>query len=101
VAAAFALRKPGEVGPVTRTRAGYNVIQFQEREAPRLRPFDDVKGDIFAKVRRDVIEDARKAYMAKMIKDPPARANEALIEKINREARAAAAASEGTAPGKP
>ena len=100
-AAAFALRKPGDLAPVTKTRFGYHVIQFHGREAPAQRPLAEVKGEVLATIRHDVVGDARKAYIEKILTDPAPKVNEALIEKISREARTTATAIEGSAPGKP
>jgi len=88
--AAFALRAPGELSNVTKSRAGYHVIQFQERQPAVERSFDQVKNEILAEVRRAVIESERALYQASMFTDPEPKVNEELIGKINAEARGSA-----------
>ncbi len=43
--AAFAL-KPGEVSPVVRTQFGYHIIKLEDRRAPGITPFDEVRDQI-------------------------------------------------------
>jgi peptidyl-prolyl cis-trans isomerase C len=93
-AAAFALTAPGDLSPVVKATSGYHVILFHERKAPTLLSFDEVKPAILAEIRQDVVANERTAYQSGLLADPAPKVNEQLIDKINREARAAAAAAE-------
>ncbi len=89
-AAAFALKEPGEVSPVVKTAAGYEVIKFHERRAAGLQPFDEARPEILADIRKAHIEETRAAFQRSMFTDPPVSLNEPAIEKINKEARSTA-----------
>jgi peptidyl-prolyl cis-trans isomerase C len=96
-AAAFALRTRGELSPVTKSSAGYHIIEFQERQPAVQRSFDDVKAELLAETRTALIESQRALYQGKMFTDPAPKVNEELIEKINAEARAASTPIDGSA----
>lgn len=89
-AAAFALKEPGEVSPVVKTAAGYEVIKFHERRAAGLQPFDEARPEILADIRKAHIEETRAAFQRSMFTDPAVSLNEPAIEKINKEARSTA-----------
>jgi peptidyl-prolyl cis-trans isomerase C len=99
-AAAFALKTSGELSPVVKSSFGYHVIEFKAREPASVRPFDEVKAEIIAEIRKKIIEDARNVYIETLFKDPPPKVNEALIEKINLGTYNATPATEGASPGK-
>ena len=88
--AAFALRTPGELSPVTKSAFGYHVIQFRERRPAVQRPFAAVEKEILAELRKTFIESERSAYETALLTNPAPKANEALIEKIHATARATA-----------
>ena len=95
-AAAFALRTPGELSPVTKSASGYHVIRLQERKPAVQRSFDEAKRDLLAEIRQAVIESDRALYQASLFTDPAPKVNEELIEKINTDARAAATVIDGS-----
>jgi len=95
-AAAFALRTPGEISPVTKSPSGYHVIRFQDRKPAGQRSFDEVKKEILAEVRVAFIESERALYQGSMFTDPTPKVNEELIGKINADARASATVVDGS-----
>ncbi|MFT4194569.1 MAG: peptidylprolyl isomerase [Ottowia sp.] len=60
-AAAFALRKPGELAGPVKTKFGYHVIELLERKPAELRPFEQVLPELREEVRARVMSAERKA----------------------------------------
>jgi peptidyl-prolyl cis-trans isomerase C len=88
--AAFALKSPGELSPIVKTQAGYEIIRFQERKPAEMPAFDQVRPEILAEIRKSIIEDTRNTYQRSKFTAPPPTYNEALLAKINAEARTVA-----------
>ena len=57
--AAFALKNPGELSDVVKTQFGYHIIKLNEKRAPRVRAFDEIKEDLVKEVRSKAAQDAR------------------------------------------
>lgn len=64
--AVFALQKKGDLSDVVQTQFGYHVIQLEERRAPSVRPFDEVKDELLREVRTESANDARMALVRKV-----------------------------------
>ncbi len=54
--AAFAL-KPGELSGIVTTEFGYHIIKVNERENARVKPFEEVKADLAAELKKQRIAD--------------------------------------------
>jgi peptidyl-prolyl cis-trans isomerase D len=52
--AAFAL-KPGELSGIVTTQYGYHIIKLNEKENARIKPFDEVKADLAAELKKQRI----------------------------------------------
>jgi peptidyl-prolyl cis-trans isomerase C len=61
-AAAFALKKPNEIAPVTETRDGFHVIQLLERQPAGVIPYDQVKDRLMTMLRQ---QQAQKLIQAR------------------------------------
>lgn len=65
--AAFALKSPGDYAPVIETQFGFHVLRLEERRAPGLIPFDEVKAQLVdatrlklkTQLRTDAVRDFR------------------------------------------
>jgi peptidyl-prolyl cis-trans isomerase D len=54
--AAFAL-KPGELSGIVTTEFGYHIIKVNEKEIARVKPFEEVKADLAAEIKKQRIAD--------------------------------------------
>lgn len=70
-AVAFAMKKPGELSEIVETNFGLHIIRFEERQAPVLRPFDEVKDALMESVRTRMRGEVRKK-IADPLRDPAA-----------------------------
>jgi peptidyl-prolyl cis-trans isomerase D len=48
---AFSL-KPGEISDLIKTQYGYHILQVEEKEAARLKPFEEIKAELAANYRK-------------------------------------------------
>lgn len=55
--------KPGEISDVVRTRFGFHVIRLLEIIPSSVRPFDEVKGGIIAKLRDDLLAPKKAEFV--------------------------------------
>lgn len=66
--AAFALQ-PGQLSPLVRTKAGYHILEAEERRAGGALPFDEVKEAIRDRLSSERVETHRTQYLAELRKD--------------------------------
>jgi peptidyl-prolyl cis-trans isomerase C len=78
---------------VVQTQFGYHVIQLEERRAPSVRPFDEVKDELLREVRTESANDARMALVRKVQENMVAddKALDAFVERQAPSAQKAAA----------
>jgi peptidyl-prolyl cis-trans isomerase SurA len=65
---AFALQ-PGQISDLVKTRAGYQIIQTEERRGGGVRPLEDVKDEIRDRLTNEQADAYRAQYLAELRKD--------------------------------
>jgi peptidyl-prolyl cis-trans isomerase C len=86
-AAAFAMIKKGEISAPILSKYGYHIILFEDRRPAGTRPFDEVKPELMADLRKKALEEARNDVTRKIFADPTLKVNAELIGRINADAR--------------
>lgn len=78
--AVFALGKVGDVSEPVQTRFGWHVVRLDGRRGGGPRPYDEVKPEIVAELRKAYVEEGRAARIAQLRDDPKTVINDAAIE---------------------
>ena len=73
--AAFALKAAGDVSEPVQSAFGWHIIRLDDRRASRIRPFDEVRDNIVAGLKKKFVDERRDAVMV-AIRDDPANAIE-------------------------
>ncbi len=75
------LMKPNEISPVVKTGFGYHVIELVKREEAKKRSFEEVKGEIAARLRSEFVDKQVKGH-TDALRNQPMDANEALVASL-------------------
>jgi peptidyl-prolyl cis-trans isomerase C len=57
--ASFAMKKKGELSDIVTSRAGWHIIQFEDRTPEYTKPYDEVKEQLHAEIKADLLHKAR------------------------------------------
>lgn len=64
--AAAALKKPGEISPITKTQFGFHVLKLVERKPDTQKTFAEVRTDLIEKLRKDYVEKQSADHVAQL-----------------------------------
>ena len=78
----FALRHPGEVGPVVRGDQGFFIVRMSERTEARLRPLGALRTGIEHRLRKARRDELREAFYARMLAALRLEVNDELLEAL-------------------
>jgi len=81
-AAAFALTKEGEISPAVKTGFGYHVIRFIDRKPARLRPFEEVQGELVRQLQDGYVTDRVQEHVSAIRNDKSIKLNNKAIDAL-------------------
>ena len=65
--------KPNQLSNLVKTEYGYHILQLQERQEPRVRPFEEAKAELAAETQRQLVYDRMQrnadGLRAELVKD--------------------------------
>ena len=79
---AVALQKQGEISEPILSSFGYHVIRLDAKKAAELRPFDAVKEQALAEVKRDYVKAQKTAMLDSVFKDPSLQVNQPALDSL-------------------
>lgn len=86
--AAFALKTPGQMSPVTATRFGLHLIQLVDRKPESVRPFSEVRESIISKLRADYRRDYMAAWERQLIESADIQVDAKVVDEVLQTLRA-------------
>ena len=69
---AFALQKQGDISEPILTSFGYHIIRLDGKKAAELQPFEAVKEQVMAEVKRDYVKAAKNTVLDRNLQGPDA-----------------------------
>lgn len=79
-AAAFKLKKVGQISPITKTQFGYHIIKLEGMKPPTYVPFEEVKDFIKQKIGQEKQKELFDKYVADLKKGAKITINEQLLK---------------------
>jgi peptidyl-prolyl cis-trans isomerase C len=89
--ALWALEKPGAIAPVVKTQFGFHVIRLDGKTPASLPPFDDLKAEIIAQLKKDSLDNWRLRLLSDIRNDSSIKIDDVLFEKVTGATRKSAA----------
>ena len=79
---ANALQKEGDISEPTLSSFGYHIIRLDGKKAVELLPFEKVKDQALAEVKRDYVKAAKAAALDGIFKDPTLQVNQPALDSL-------------------
>jgi len=79
---AFALQKQGDISEPILTSFGYHIVRLDGKKAAELLPFEAVKEQAMAEVKRDYVKAAKSTVLDGIFKDPTLQMNQPAIDSL-------------------
>ncbi len=99
-AGAVALRKDGEISEPILSSFGYHIIRLDGKKAAELQPFEAVKEQALADVKRDYVKAQKNAMLDTVFKDPSLQVNQPVLDSLTTKINADIYRKAGTAASK-
>jgi len=80
--AAFAMKNPGDISEPVLTRFGYHLIRFEGRRPAEVPPFEAVKAQLMAQLRKRYISEQRDARTIAIRNDPGLKVNQPAVDSL-------------------
>src|SRR5262249_24261172 len=79
---AVALQKQGDVSEPVLSSFGYHIIRLDGKKAAELKPFEAVKEQALADVKRDYVKAQKTALLDTIFKDPTLQVNQEALDSL-------------------
>lgn len=80
--AAFALKKPGDISEPVLSQFGWHLIKLDEHRAAGTRPYEEVREQILAEIKKGYVEEKKSALLNAINEDPTTIVNQAAIDAL-------------------
>ncbi len=81
-AAAFALKKPGDISEPVLSQFGWHLIKLDDRRAAGPRPYEEVRPLILAEMKKAYVDEKKAALLNSINQDPTGKVNEAAVDAL-------------------
>jgi peptidyl-prolyl cis-trans isomerase C len=89
--ALWALDKPGALSGIVKTQFGFHIIRLDAKVEAKLQPFDEVKADIIAQLKKESLDNWRLRLLSDMRNDPTIKIDDDTFIKLTGASRKAIA----------
>ena len=79
---AVALQKPNDISEPILSSFGYHIIRLDGKKAAQLQPFEVVKEQVMAEVKRDYVKAAKTTVLDGIFKDPALEMNQPALDSL-------------------
>jgi parvulin-like peptidyl-prolyl isomerase len=80
--AAFALKKPGDISEPVLSQFGWHLIKLEDRRAAGTRPYEEVREQILAEMKKAYVDEKKAALLNSINEDPTGKVNTAAVDAL-------------------